>query len=192
VEEWKDIIGFEGVYQISDRGSVRSFDRLIPHSKFGVFHRKGQRMKPEIDRYGYYRVGLTRDGKQKHFLVSRLVAMHFLSPPIKKTVNHRDGNKLNNLVSNLEWATVAEQNRHAIEKLGLRRGSAFSNAKLSDEKVNYIRSSKKTIKQIASELSVSFTLVSLVRRNLIWKHVPIENGYIKVDCRCRARPVIKF
>lgn len=112
-ERWVDIPGFEGFYQVSDHGNVRSLDRTIV-TKAG--HRctyKGS-MKKAIVSEGYYRVTLSKNSDSKTYKVHRLVAENFV-PGMKDglQVNHMDGNRLNNHYSNLEWITHVENLRHA-------------------------------------------------------------------------------
>ena len=115
MELWKDIIGYEGYYQISNLGNVRSVDRFD-----GVHDRQGAIMKPALKRNGYLQVGLRKHSERKWFSVHRLVAIHFIENPDKKPqVNHIDGNKLNNTIENLEWVTEKENQNHAA-RLGLR------------------------------------------------------------------------
>jgi hypothetical protein len=109
---WKDVVGYEGYYRVSDSGNVISvtrYDRL-GRLKVGVIKRT------IIQNSGYKVVNLKVDGEQKNHLVHRLVAEAFIpNPDNKKFVNHIDGNKLNNEVSNLEWCTRSENMKHATE-----------------------------------------------------------------------------
>lgn len=111
-EVWKDIKGYEGFYQISNIGRVKS---LVGWNR----HRYIQReliLKQTMSTTGYLKVELKKDGKRKSIKVHRLVASAFLdNPEGKKTVNHKDGNKTNNEVSNLEWNTHSENINHAFE-----------------------------------------------------------------------------
>lgn len=106
MEKWKDIQGYEGLYQVSDQGRIR----------------KGNRIKSvRIDKGGYLTVWLSKHSVQKCLKVHRLVAFAFIpNPEMKRTVNHIDGNKQNNCVENLEWATHRENIIHA-NKIGLRK-----------------------------------------------------------------------
>lgn len=115
METWKDIIGFEGYYQVSNLGNVRSLDRFD-----GVNYRKGQIIKPTLKFNGYLQVGLRKHMKRKYVSVHRLVATHFIDNPKNKSqINHIDCNKQNNKVDNLEWVTPKENQFHA-KKNGLR------------------------------------------------------------------------
>ena len=105
MEKWRDIAGYDGLYQVSSEGRIR---------------RDGRIRKLSIDRGGYCNVSLSRHSVQRTLKVHRLVAVAFIpNPEGKKTVNHKDGNKKNNRVDNLEWATQSENIIHA-NKTGLR------------------------------------------------------------------------
>lgn len=111
---WKQVVGYEGYYEVSDDGQVRSVDRAI-QCKDGVHHIKGRVMKQSLS-VGYYVVNLRKPGSTKIALVHRLVADAFLPNPERlQTVNHIDGCKTNNHVSNLEWASYAGNNQHAYD-----------------------------------------------------------------------------
>lgn len=115
MEIWKDIKGYEGYYQVSNYGNVRSLDRFD-----GVHDRKGQLITPILKYNGYLQVGLRKHSQRKYISVHRLVALHFLeNPENKEQVNHIDCNKLNNHVDNLEWVTPKENQQHA-KRNGLR------------------------------------------------------------------------
>lgn len=116
-EVWKDIPQFEGLYQVSNMGNVRSIERVVP---FGSQQRI---IKPSKLRFfkksnGYLSVKIYKDGRQCTMYVHRLVAMAFCNGYFDKAdVNHKDGNKSNNISSNLEWCTRSENQRHSIKVL---------------------------------------------------------------------------
>ena len=100
-EIWKDIKGYEGLYEISNYGEVWS-------------ERKQGLLKKGKSATGYYSVSLYKNKKQKIFLVHRLVAITFIkNKENKELINHKDANKLNNHIDNLEWCTYKENNNHA-------------------------------------------------------------------------------
>ncbi|MCU5058913.1 HNH endonuclease [Bacillus cereus] len=104
MEKWKWVTGYENLYMVSDEGNVKG----IKSGK--VLSNK------RVDGSGYIQVALRKDGKAKELRVNRLVAQEFLPKPDnenKITVNHKDGNKTNNAVDNLEWSTLSEQMKHA-------------------------------------------------------------------------------
>ena len=106
----KDIKGFEGKYGIDKKGNVYS------HSRFGA--RSGRLLNPSTTSFGYKQVVLYKDNKRHVRSVHRLVAEAYISnPQDKEQVNHIDGDKGNNILSNLEWCTRSENQLHAIHKL---------------------------------------------------------------------------
>ena len=115
VEVWKDIQDFEGLYQVSSFGRVKSLARLR-QTRNGRFAPKRELiLKQKISKSGYCVLNLCKNSVKYHFSVHRLVAQAFLeNPEHKPTVNHKDSNKLNNSVSNLEWSTSTEQMNHAV------------------------------------------------------------------------------
>ena len=127
-EIWVDISDYEEHYQISNFGRTKSF-----------FRGKAKILKPFIDKDGYLSIALSKDGRVRKFKVHRLVAEAFIpNPESKPTVNHRDGNKMNNHVDNLEWNTDRENNLHAI-KTGLRQYQRNDNRALTDEQAAWCR-----------------------------------------------------
>jgi hypothetical protein len=116
-EEWRAVMGFEGYYEVSNFGSVRSIDRLVPReSERGDMLRKGQSITPHITPKGYLRCQLRMNGKTSNKMVHRLVAEAFIpNPDGKAEVNHCNGNKQDNHIGNLEWSTPSENQTHAYQ-----------------------------------------------------------------------------
>lgn len=120
-EIWKDIEGYEGHYQVSNKGVVKSLDREIPHSKGGVASIKGRILKPHANKCGGLRVKLWCEGRVKSHQIHRLVAAAYIANPENKPeVNHKDGDRSNNKVVNLEWVTASENIQHSYDELGRR------------------------------------------------------------------------
>jgi len=115
-EQWKPIDGFENHYEISDFGNVRSIDRFVDFGTTGTKFYKGQaKSKNPHYKNGYLSVSLKVKGIEKRVFIHRLVAIHFITNPENKPeVNHLDGDKNNNYISNLEWATAKENSQHAV------------------------------------------------------------------------------
>lgn len=153
-EEWKAVVGFEGKYVVSNLGRVKSIGKKTRYAILSV----------TVHKQGYLRVGLNKDDSHKAYLVHRLVAEAFISnPQNKRTVNHIDGNKANNHVSNLEWCTQQENNIHA-HKTGLAKTterqikSMCTRAKLNKAQVMDIKelySKNKTLSELALLYNVS-------------------------------------
>lgn len=112
MEIWKSIKGYEGIYEVSNYGRIKSLSRITSNNR---------RLKEKIINGGYYPNGyklvcLRKNGINKNHLIHRLVAEAFiLNPNNYSVVNHLDGNKKNNHVSNLEWCTQSDNLKHAIE-----------------------------------------------------------------------------
>lgn len=109
MEIWKPIKDYEGLYQVSNLGRVKSLERIdsLGHK------RKEKIFKPRKDKYGYLRVSLWKDGKGKMVSIHRLVAIHFIpNPDNLPEVNHKDENKENNTLSNLEWCDRKYNNNY--------------------------------------------------------------------------------
>lgn len=131
MEIWKDIKGYEGKYQVSNLGNVKSLKRFVNHWQGGL-RLVNERLLKSFIKQGYMYVDL---GNRKQCRIHRLVAEAFITNVDNKPeVNHEDGNKLNNHVSNLEWATHSENmkhsyktglwnNQHTINKSGLKTKS---------------------------------------------------------------------
>ena len=112
MEEWRDVPGYEGFYQISSLGRLRSLDRKSCNGK----NLKGKILANTLDAKGYLVNCLCKDFKKKHFRRHQLVALAFIpNDDSQLEINHIDGNKLNNMVGNLEWITHKENCLHAWE-----------------------------------------------------------------------------
>lgn len=141
-EIWKDIPDYEGFYQVSNFGRVRSIDRVVTCFKT-TKTRKGQILKPKPDKDGYLTIMIGKAEKQscrKTVKVHALVASAFLGDrPQGHVINHIDGVKANNCPSNLEYCTAKSNTQHAY-RLGLcKKGEAHQSAKLRDSEVIEIR-----------------------------------------------------
>jgi len=175
MEIWKEIKGYEGLYEVSNYGRVKNANGLI--------------LKPGDNGRGYMFVNLKHTGLSKSFYVHRLVCIHFLENPNNKPdVNHKDCNKSNNHVDNLEWVTKEENMRHASNN-GLlytseyqkmrtsiaNRGESQKNSKLTEDDVLEIRrlhSEGLTHKQIAMEIGkVKRQCIGYIVNRKTWRHI---------------------
>lgn len=114
---WKDVVGYEDIYEVSNTGLVRSHKNKITYTeRHGVRHWKPRILKDKTPNGRDVRVSLWKNGKSKDYLVHRLVAEAFIPKVEGKTcINHIDGNPKNNRVSNLEWCNHNENNNHAFD-----------------------------------------------------------------------------
>lgn len=118
MEEWRDIPDYEGIYEASTLGNIRTKEgKTTSNKRYGKRCWKsrvlrGRGNNPATGK----RVSLWKDGERREFLVARLIALTFLGhPPDKFTVNHKDGNRFNNNIENLEWLSLADNIRHGFE-----------------------------------------------------------------------------
>jgi Mn-dependent DtxR family transcriptional regulator len=119
-KEWRPVLGYEGLYEVSNYGEVKSLTRKRSCGK-GFYYQEERILKQTFTTTGYKKVELSKDGKRKSLKVHRLVAIAFIPNPFnKEEVNHIDGDKINNNVNNLEWVTSSENSIHAI-KTGLKK-----------------------------------------------------------------------
>jgi hypothetical protein len=141
-ETWKDIPGYEGLYQASTHGNIRTTaSKITSNKRYAVRHWKQRILKPKSPKAEGYRgdlrVTLWKDGKSRDFLVARLVAMTWVKGYDNNlTVNHIDGNYLNNSINNLEWVSLGDNIRKGFET-GLYSKSQ-TKVRLIDENYNYI------------------------------------------------------
>ena len=177
-EVWKDIKGYEGIYQVSDLGRVKSLEREIMRSDGKPTYQKECILKPKIDR-GYYRVGLRLEGIKKHFAVHRLVALSFNipNPENKRTVDHKNEDKLDNRLENLRWATQKEQIGYAMATgtFKIKRGEKVGGSKLTEKQVLEIREKyvprKYSQYKLAKEYGVNVMTVSDIILRKTWQHI---------------------
>lgn len=180
-EIWKDIVGYEGLYQISNLGNVKSLNKTVNTNN--QYNRKSKRklkckiLKQRILRE-YYCVGLTKNNKQKTKLIHRLVAETFLDNSNNyPVVNHKDGNKLNNNVNNLEFVTYKENSLHSIYVLNnklppvhKKENNHFS--KHSEKEINELRKKRNlgyTLKQLSIEYGYTISHISNICKYKSWK-----------------------
>jgi len=175
MEIWKDIVGYEGIYKISNSGVVIRKSILTKNGNNYHFCKERELINT-LYNTGYFRVGLTKNGKQIKFYIHRLVAIAFIpNPENKPEVNHKDGDKTNNNYWNLEWSTISENSIHAYN-LGLRysvKGASHAFSKLTEKDVLEIRSlkSKMTNTAIAKLYGVCQPCISGIVNNKSWKHI---------------------
>lgn len=106
-EIWKDIEGYEGCYQVSNLGRLKSLERTVKGNNGGVYVKKEKILTPTINSSGYYHTILRKDGRNVHVYIHRLVAQTFIpNPDNLQQINHISEDKTNNRVDNLEWCSA--------------------------------------------------------------------------------------
>jgi hypothetical protein len=172
-ENWLPVVGWEGVYEVSDIGRVR---RVIG----GTSTHAGRLLNHFLNRAGYPHVRLRRLQRAEKPLVHRLVAMAFIGPPPTRRheVNHKNGDRNDPRSLNLEWVTRAENNLHAFRVLHrppvAMKGERNWKAKLTDGQVVEIRqrhAAGETQTALAREFGVSQPMVGYIVRGENWRHV---------------------
>lgn len=171
---WKDVAGYEGCYQISDKTVVKSLKRQRC--------RKERILKQKKDMGGYLYVRLYKNGKRQRCLVHRLMLEAFIGPcPEGYQTCHNNGDKENNLIPNIRWDTpynnTQDKIKHATNFIKA-RGIKSGMAKLNELQVRIIKhllkEGKLSQREIAEIFGVSCGTISLINNNKTWKHVSID------------------
>lgn len=151
-EIWKDIVGYEGLYQVSNLGRVRSCDKYVSY-RWGERLIKGKMLKPHFRGRGYIQYSLVNKQKQNNFYIHRLVAEAFIpNPDNKPCIDHINTDKTDNRVENLRWVThsensnnplTVEKHRYDTKKWIRKKGHPLQGKHLSDEHKRKISNSLK-------------------------------------------------
>ena len=177
-EQWRPVKNYEDSYEVSSTGLVRTKERIRPFGRATkTFY--SQIVSPSEDKDGYFKVNLSEGGKKKRVLVHRLVAEAFIpNPNNKPTVNHIDGNKQNNDLSNLEWATHSENRKHAFET-GLQQphnGGTNKSILMIDKITNQIIKEYESLTEASEDSGYSIPRISYSankeassKGNIIWR-----------------------
>lgn len=183
---WRDIEGYEGLYQVSNTGLVRSLDREVEvNAPNGIVNRslKGKELKPFFSQ-GYLKVALCLNNSRHNHLIHRLVAKAFHENPLDlPQVNHIDAVKTNNSSENLEWVTESENTKHAF-KLGIltQIGSNNRNSRLSEKDVLKIKRLLKkglTRAEIGRKFNYPRQHISSISTGKLWRHVKLREKKVK-------------
>ncbi|MCP4761423.1 MAG: endodeoxyribonuclease [archaeon] len=178
-ETFKDIPDYEGFYQVSNFGRIKSLSRKIKCGN-GCRNHKERILKPKIDN-GYKRVTLVKDGMNNYLKVSRIVMATF-NGASNLQVNHINGIKADNRLENLEYCTPSENIYHAF-RTGLKhskKGCDSHFAKLTEPQVRRIKwiakysvPEKGYWKKLSTSLGVSNSMISMIVNNKSWKHIQV-------------------
>lgn len=176
-EVFEDLKGYEDSYQISDSGRIFTKRRLIGNQ---IYY--GKELVPQLTEDGYLKVTLSKNCKCKRFYLHRLVALQFIENPDNlPQINHKDGNKLNNEVSNLEWCTKETNQNHAVRTGLIQRGADRPSAKLTENQVLEIYKLKGVLKaqDIADKYGVSKNTICCILRGSKWSY--LYKQYFKTE-----------
>ena len=177
-EVWRDIQGYEGIYQISSFGRVKSKERDVKGKDGKVRKLKESIRTPRKHLAGYWFLNLSKKGRVKGFSIHRLVALHFIPNPNGfLEVNHIDGDKDNNRMSNLEWCTRGYNLSHARFNGLIRQDGVESHwSKLDENEVKTIREmyekdKRITYEELADKFGVGGSTIGRVVRGEVYKNV---------------------
>lgn len=166
--EWRDIPGYEGLYQVSNTGLIKGMVSSRGHASGRITQGAGRR---------YAQVFLTRNSQGQHHYVQRLVMLAFVGErPEGMQVNHINGNGFDNRLENLEYVTPSQNVRHRFDVLGQKnpRGEEVRSSKLTEEKVREIRrlyAQGKPTNELAPMYGVDISNIRLIVRRKAWTHV---------------------
>ena len=172
MEEWKDIKGYEHKYQISNYGNVKSLD----------YHRTGESklLSPVLKKTGYYQVNLYLNGQYCSKRIHKLVAEAFLENPDNlPVVNHIDGDKTNNHVSNLEWCTISHNTWHATHVLGTNQESLYKATEASKKPCSILNTETNELLDFSSRkeaedyFGCEFRAIVGSRQKQMYKHLKL-------------------
>ena len=170
-EIWKSVVGFEGIYEVSNLGQVRSLDRIDD----GGAHRFGILKKATLSDKGYMRVTLTKGGVQRHHSVHTLVLNAFTgSKPIGTEAAHDNGIRNDNRDSNLFWKTPTANNKDRRRHGTLPMGETHPGAKISEVTARLIKArliGEPLSRDVAAEFHISKHIVDAIRSGRSWTHL---------------------
>lgn len=188
MSQWHAVVGWEGKYEVSCSGEVRSLDREVIRRDGTKQNFKGRVLGHYASSAGYKLVRLSdqANGNREEARVHRLVAEAFIpNPESKPEVNHIDGNKYNSSLNNLEWVTPKENRTHAWRTglrnrshLPIKQGESHANSKLSNEKVIeliLLRNNGFSYQRLADQFGVSKKTVIEVVKGRAWSHVSLPS-----------------
>lgn len=168
-EEWKPVPGYEGIYMVSNFGNVISVSLRKNSQPF-------KPLKLSLCNSGYYKVTLRKNGESSNVMVHRIVAIAFIpNPKHKDQVNHKDGDKLNNMVDNLEWVTRSENQLHASRVLGKKHRGSEHSVKINSGIARQIYEESGTNVSLASKYGISDAMVGRIKRGEAWRSVTCQS-----------------
>lgn len=177
--EWRDIPGYEGLYQVSSDGQVKRLEAIVQRKNGSGLSNREHLLAPRVKNSGYLFVSLSKSNKRQNAYIHHLVAYAFVGArPDGYDINHVDGNKLNNAAINLEYVTRTENMRHAREKgLHDNRGEKQWKAKLSDDDAYMIKTvgilclDEISVSYMARHYGVSVNTIWCVVNGKTFKHI---------------------
>ncbi len=172
-EIWKNVVGYEGRYEVSSSGRVRSVARMLRNTATSSRFVESTVLTPNKHVGGYLTVKLSFDRVKRHRYIHRLVAAAFIgeAPFPKAEVLHGDGDKTNNSVANLSWGSRLDNYIDRARLGEVLTGEAHPNAKLTDIQVLNIRSDPRPAEEVAAEYGMSKASIYMIKRRQTWRHL---------------------
>jgi hypothetical protein len=166
---WKPVLGFEGFYEVSQEGQIRSIARQHPKIKRWM---GGGIVKPILGSRGYFVINLTKTGVRKQLFLHKIVLEAFIGlRPIGYEACHNDGNPINCRIENLRWDTKSNNHQDKKKHGTWQVGEKANNVKLTNLIVLEIRSKKLTASQAVKEYGLSLTNAKRIVNFQTWKHL---------------------
>jgi hypothetical protein len=170
-EIWKDALGWEGLYEVSSLGNIRSIARVNPVNKMLL---GGKNLKRILGSRGYYVVNLTAKNRRNQYFVHKLVLEAFVGKaPQNMEACHNDGNRLNCSLSNLRWDTRSNNHKDKIKHGTYQIGEKANNVKLTNEIVIAIRKNKLSPSEAARQFGLSPTNAKRIVSYKTWRHLVV-------------------
>lgn len=174
MELWRAVVGYEGFYEVSDRGSVRSVSRKVYHPRGGSKLWAGKVLTPGVRRHGRRYVVLCKEGVTKSFSIARLMLEAFVGPANGRMALHKDDNRDNDTLPNLYWGTCVENMSDKVRNGNSLKGSRHPKAQVTEEQVLAMRArldSGEDYRVVASDFGMSLTATQSIKHRRTWKHL---------------------
>lgn len=180
-EQWLPVAGYEGLYEVSDLGSVKSLDRAVRTGNDKLRWVAGRTLQPQPTHRGYLKVNLCKHGTKTNCKIHHIVAEAFFGPhPSNHVVEHIDQDRHNNRKKNLEYMLRKESDRQGGSRT---RGTSHGNCKLTEADVRLIRQDERSEREISQEFNISHSRVGSIRRREAWGWLPDEEQQDEGQCQ---------
>ena len=174
MERWRAVVGYEGFYEVSDQGNVRSLPREVVYPKGGVKVWHGRVLSPSIRRYGRRYVTLSVGNVVRSFSIARLMLEAFVGPANGRMALHKDGSRDNDTLPNLYWGTNVENMSDKVKNGNSLKGSRHHKAQVTEEQVLAMRArldAGEDYRAVSAEFGMSLTATQAIKHRRTWKHL---------------------
>ncbi len=174
MEQWRAVPGYEGFYEVSDQGNVRSLPRMVAHPKTGVRPSPGKVLSPARRKDGRRYVALSKEGVVRHGAVARIMLEAFVGPANGRMALHKDDNRDNDNLPNLYWGTNVENMSDKVKNGNSLKGSKHHKAQVYEAQVIEMRKrmdAGEDYRVVAEEYGLSLTATQSIKHRRTWKHI---------------------